>query len=81
MNCKHKYEGRMGRKITAVDPGVMAAFCEYNWPGNIRELENLIERALILTKNNTLEYGDWVPVKKLSINKKTSLQKMENVEK
>ncbi len=75
-----KYEGKMGRKITAVEPEVIAALCEYHWPGNIRELENLIERALILTKNNTLEYGDWVPVKKNMAGAITAAQKLEDVE-
>jgi PAS domain S-box-containing protein len=56
-----KYENKMGKKITDISPEVSAALMAYNWPGNIRELENLIERALILTLGNTLEYGDWVP--------------------
>ena len=36
----------------------------YDWPGNIRELENIIERALIVTKGTTLEFGDWIPALK-----------------
>ncbi len=70
----------MGRKITAVDPGLIIALCEYDWPGNIRELENLIERALILTQNNMLELGDWVPVKKNSTTGKMAAKKLEDVE-
>jgi formate hydrogenlyase transcriptional activator len=33
----------------------MDALCRYHWPGNIRELQNVIERAVILTRGNLLE--------------------------
>jgi len=33
----------------------------YDWPGNIRELRNVIERALIITQGKTLELRDWTP--------------------
>ncbi|MFT3678895.1 MAG: sigma 54-interacting transcriptional regulator [Ferruginibacter sp.] len=59
-----KYEGRMGKKITHVSPQAMDALTAYNWPGNIRELENVVERAIILTANDTLEYGNWIPAQK-----------------
>lgn len=61
----HKYEGRMGKKIKDVSPKVIEALVAYDWPGNIRELENLIERALILTPGDILEYGDWLPMTKI----------------
>jgi formate hydrogenlyase transcriptional activator len=76
-----KYEMKMGKKITGIAPDVMNALSEYNWPGNIRELENLIERALILCRGNTLEYGDWVPIKKTAAtNGKATAQKLEDIE-
>lgn len=76
-----KYEGKMGRKITDIEPEVLDALNAYNWPGNIRELENLIERALILSRNNILEFGDWVPVQKTAnINGNPATQKMQDVE-
>jgi DNA-binding NtrC family response regulator len=42
------------KEIEAVDPIVMAAFNDYSWPGNIRELENLLERAYILEDSSML---------------------------
>ncbi len=39
---------RYGKRIPAVHPAVMEAFWAYDWPGNIRELENVLERAYIL---------------------------------
>ncbi|RMD96687.1 MAG: sigma-54-dependent Fis family transcriptional regulator [Deltaproteobacteria bacterium] len=44
-----------GKGIHSVDPCVMEAFTHYRWPGNIRELENLIERAYILEATATLK--------------------------
>jgi PAS domain S-box-containing protein len=60
-----KHEGKIGRKITQVAPKVMEALMAYDWPGNIRELENIIERAMILSNGNSLELGEWLPVEKV----------------
>jgi formate hydrogenlyase transcriptional activator len=43
------------RAITSISPATMAALCRYHWPGNIRELENLIERSVILSQGRSLE--------------------------
>ena len=40
---------RMGRSAPAISPGVMDALTRWSWPGNIRELQNVIERAVILS--------------------------------
>jgi DNA-binding NtrC family response regulator len=42
------------KEIHGIDPLVIEAFKQYSWPGNIRELENLIERAFILENSNLL---------------------------
>jgi DNA-binding NtrC family response regulator len=45
---------KYGRQITGIHPLVMERFCRYDWPGNIRELENLLERAYILEQTTVL---------------------------
>lgn len=40
---------QIGKAITLVEPDVSAAFADHDWPGNIRELQNVIERAVILS--------------------------------
>ena len=45
---------RMGRKIEHIPAETMSALNSYQWPGNIRELQNLIERAVILSNDGVL---------------------------
>ncbi len=45
---------RMNRVVETIPAGTMSALCRYDWPGNIRELQNLIERAMILTTGPVL---------------------------
>jgi formate hydrogenlyase transcriptional activator len=45
---------RMGRPIEKIPRETMSALCSYQWPGNIRELQNLIERAVILSNDGVL---------------------------
>ena len=45
---------RMGRPIEHIPPATLSAFTSYEWPGNIRELQNLIERAVILSNDGVL---------------------------
>jgi formate hydrogenlyase transcriptional activator len=44
-----KHAARLARRIEAVEPESLRRLLQYTWPGNIRELENVIERALILS--------------------------------
>jgi formate hydrogenlyase transcriptional activator len=48
------YARRMSRQIEHIPPSTMSALTSYQWPGNIRELQNLIERAVILSNNGVL---------------------------
>ena len=49
-----KHSRQLYRKIETVPPETMRALTRWDWPGNIRELENFIERAVILTKGPVL---------------------------
>jgi formate hydrogenlyase transcriptional activator len=50
-----KFAKQMQKKIEAIPPSVMKGLVAWEWPGNIRELENFIERAVILTRGKSLE--------------------------
>ncbi len=55
-----KHARQLGKRIGTISDSVMRALTSYRWPGNIRELENVIERAVILTQGATLELGGWL---------------------
>jgi transcriptional regulator with GAF, ATPase, and Fis domain len=48
------FSRRMGKQVDSIPPETMAAFQSYSWPGNIRELQNLVERAVILWRDGVL---------------------------
>jgi transcriptional regulator with GAF, ATPase, and Fis domain len=48
------FSRRMGKQVDSVPPETMAAFQWYSWPGNIRELQNLVERSVILSQDGVL---------------------------
>ncbi len=52
---------RMNKKITSIPAEAMQVLTRYHWPGNIRELQNFIERAVIITSGSTLQ----APVREL----------------
>ena len=49
-----RFARRMGRQIEAIPTAVMQALVHYSWPGNIREMQNIIERAVILSQGTAL---------------------------
>ncbi len=50
-----KFSRAVGRNITTIPQSTMAALQEWHWPGNIRELQNVIERAVILSTGSALQ--------------------------
>ncbi|MHB8846198.1 MAG: sigma-54-dependent transcriptional regulator [Nitrospirota bacterium] len=53
-----KYATKNQRPIKSFSPDAMAALCGYAYPGNVRELENIIERAVIMEKGDTLQRAE-----------------------
>jgi formate hydrogenlyase transcriptional activator len=58
-----RFARRMGRRIESIPAPVMDALVHYHWPGNVREMQNIIERAVILTRGPSLRIppGDLQP--------------------
>jgi len=52
------FVARLGKKSAGFSPAVQAAFGTYGWPGNLRELRNVIERAVILASGEMIELVD-----------------------
>ena len=56
-----KYNREMGRSVQGVGPYVLDALKAHDWPGNIRQLRNAIERAMLFADGDTLEIGCFAP--------------------
>jgi len=50
-----KFAKQMQKKIDSISPAVMRGLTAWEWPGNIRELENFVERAVIVTRGKSLD--------------------------
>lgn len=60
--CQHflaRFNDKLGLKVEGIAPAALAGFLRYPWPGNIRELENAIERAMVLTEQRVLQVADF----------------------
>lgn len=54
----HRLNQELGTRVEKINPEVIQSFCSYDWPGNIRELENTIERAVNFCEGNTITIND-----------------------
>lgn len=75
----HKFAANLGKKIQKISERMMSALQRYQWPGNIRELEHVIERAVILSEGPELEPIDWLSPSdnKSGVAKTLTLEEME----
>jgi len=71
-----EFSHTFGKRIDAIRRGDMAALQQYSWPGNIRELRNVVERAMIVTKGSQLT----IPVPSSSSHATTRSLKLTDVE-
>jgi DNA-binding NtrC family response regulator len=53
-----KFNKKLNRNVKHIDPGVRKLFLNYNWPGNIRELENLTERLVVMARGDSIAIED-----------------------
>ena len=75
-----KFAANFGKKIDRISERMMAGLQRYQWPGNIRELEHVIERAVILSDGSELEPIEWLsqPNGKAGAAKTQTLEEMEH---
>ena len=82
------FAGQCGKRLTGISPAAQEALRRYNWPGNLRELRNAVERAVILAGGEEIDVSD-LPEKicdkspgagatRLSVGEKVSLEELEN---
>jgi DNA-binding NtrC family response regulator len=76
-----KYATAMNRKVTGVSPAAMNAVQQYDWPGNIRELENAVERALVVARGTELSIEDFVLRSSTPVQTAATGQTLEAMEK
>ena len=61
MDFLRRFSSKMGREINGFSKEALELMTQYDWPGNIRELENVVERAVIFCKGNTIVASDLPP--------------------
>jgi transcriptional regulator with GAF, ATPase, and Fis domain len=74
-----KFAVKFGKKIDRISEQMMSALQRYQWPGNIRELEHVIERAVILSEGSKLEAIEWLSLPGSKSGSRTPLT-MEDME-
>ena len=50
-----KFSAKTGKTVTGISPEAMQRLASYSWPGNIRELENVLERGVILSEGGAVD--------------------------
>ncbi len=60
-NFLKKFNRKLGKNIEGISPSAMKLLLSNDWPGNVRQLENIIERAMVLTDESTLQPDNFPP--------------------
>ena len=72
-----KFGQALRRPVTGISSEALQVLCDYDYPGNIRELENLIERAVLLNTGPQLDLGEWLP---MASSNHAGLSRLEQIE-
>ncbi len=56
-----RLSSKMGKKVTSVSPEVYKLFQDYSWPGNIREVVNILENSMIMARGESIQVSDLPP--------------------
>jgi DNA-binding NtrC family response regulator len=74
----HKYNKILNKKVEEISPQAMELLLNYDYPGNIRELENILERSMIMAKNNIMDETYFAFINKENFSeKKGTLKEVE----
>ena len=66
-----RYAKRAGKRISHIQNKTLDLFQAYDWPGNIRELQNVVERAVILCRGETFSVDEtWLPRKSSQLSRR-----------
>jgi PAS domain S-box-containing protein len=75
-----RFNNKFNKSIVKVPQKIMNSLLDYNWPGNIRELENLIERSVLLSSGSVLSLAGW-EIESSNTNKKKPFVSFEEMQK
>src|SRR5882724_10909713 len=67
------YGPRYRKQVSAFEPSAMRAMLEHDWPGNVREMQHAIERAVLLAQGDTIQAGD------MNLRARTAAQRLEDL--
>jgi formate hydrogenlyase transcriptional activator len=73
-----RYARKLGKQITSIQKETMKALQDYPWPGNVREMESIIERAVILCPGPVLQLADKLEISSPSLS--SSMKTLEEME-
>lgn len=78
--CLSKYRIKNHRAVEGFSDEVLTELSRYHFPGNVRELENLIERAILLSTTSKIEVGEWLPQSQDQAGVNSRLEQIERAE-
>ncbi|CDH45356.1 sigma-54-dependent transcriptional regulator [Candidatus Contendibacter odensensis] len=79
-HCLNKRRHKLKHPVTGFSEDALQTLYQYDYPGNVRELENLIDRAVILNDGAQIEAGEWLPRLPVNINNLSRVEQFEKIE-